>query len=164
MSIPRHILIAILAAIFLLLGAFFYWHFSPERVVQRQLSSFLESVTFKEGEGAILRSFQTDKFVSHLAESVAIRAPIQVINRDLSIGAMRSGHSYLVTQAQYVNIDYDALVIKSIDSSSAEVVAILKLDAKVKHEPHHKMKLLSSFILQKGEEGWKINAITLHKQ
>lgn len=159
----RKILFFSAAALILSLGVFLNWHFSTQNVMKRQLASFLSSMTFDANKGPVLRSFQTDKFSSHLAESVVISAPIERINRELSADAMRSGHSYLVTQAKYVSIQYDSIEVVSITDDAAVLSTILHIDTKVKHEPDHKMSLHSTFSFRKVAGNWKIHAINLQE-
>ncbi len=160
----RKLILLSAAALLLLTGLFLNWHFSAQNVLKRQLKSFLTSMTFDANKGPMLRTFQTDTFYSHLADTVNISAPIQRINRELSADEMRSGHGYLVTQAKYVSIQYDSIEVNSISDNSAQLSTTLRIDTKVKHEPDHKMNLRSTFSFQKVEGNWKIHAIDLQNQ
>ena len=149
--------LALPAIIFVLLGAFAFWWFSPVQIVKRRTKTLLKTLTLESGSGMAGRQLASYSLNSLLASEVELEAPsIDEANGTFERSEMESAFSWLCRQAKQTRFDLEEFHSVRVSDDHAEVA--FSLDALVELPRYRPAdgRYEVTFQWQREKDGWRL--------
>lgn len=156
--------LAIPVLMFVLLGVFCYWWFSPTQVLKRRTVSLLSTLTMASGDGKAKRHLGSYSLNGLLASQVQLETPtIDEANGTFAREELESAYSWLCEQAKQTRFKMEKLrrITVNGDKGTVEIdlTGIVELPTYRPADGGYRV----IFDWEKGKDGWRLTRAVWNK-